>query len=235
MLNLKVKIFADGANIEDITRLAHDPSIAGFTTNPTLMRQAGIKDYLAFSKEVVSIVGDRPLSLEVFSDDIPNMARQARLLSDLGSNVYVKLPITNTKQESIIPLAKQLSNEGIRLNVTAVFTIEQVKEATEALSGGPSAFISVFAGRIADAGIDPVPTMRDSIAIMSTSPQLELIWASPREVLNVVQASEIGCHVITVTPDILKKLPSLGKDLTEFSLDTVKMFANDAALAGFVL
>ena len=235
MQNLKVKIFADGANIEDITRLAQDPSIAGFTTNPTLMRQAGIKDYLAFSKEVVSIVGDRPLSLEVFSDDMPNMARQARLLSDLGSNVYVKLPITNTQQESIIPLAKQLSNEGIRLNVTAVFTIEQVKEATEALSGGPSAFISVFAGRIADAGIDPVPTMRDSIAIMSTSPQLELIWASPREVLNVVQASEIGCHVITVTPDILKKLPSLGKDLTEFSLDTVKMFANDAAQAGFVL
>lgn len=233
--SLDVSLFADGADLDAIRALAANPLIRGFTTNPTLMRQAGITDYATFCKEALDIVGDRPLSLEVFSDEFDEMERQARILASWGPNVYVKIPITNTRRESSCPLVGRLSREGIRVNVTAMLTTEQVEESVAALAGGAAGYISVFAGRIADAGIDPIPTMRRSLEIMAGSPQLELIWASPREVLNVVQAHEIGCHIITATPDILKKLPTLGKDLNEFSLDTVKMFANDAITAGFQL
>lgn len=233
--SLAVRLFADGADLDAIRTLAANPLIAGFTTNPTLMRQAGITDYATFCKEALDIVGERPISLEVFSDEFDEMERQARVLASWGPNVYVKIPITNTRGESSCPLVRRLSHEGVRVNVTAMLTVAQVEESVSALEGGSPACVSVFAGRIADAGVDPLPTMRRSLEIMSGSPQLELIWASPRELLNVVQAHEIGCHIITATPDILKKLPTLGKDLAEFSLDTVKMFANDAITAGFQL
>lgn len=229
---MKVKVFADGADLAGISRLAADPLIKGFTTNPTLMRQAGVSDYLSFAREVVGVVGDRPLSLEVFSDEFSEMRRQAKILASLGENVNVKIPVTNTRAESSMNLVRELVAEGVRVNVTAVFTIEQVELAIAALAGGPSSYVSVFAGRIADAGIDPLPTMTQTVRLLSTTPH-ELIWASPREVLNVVQADQIGCHIITVTHDLIKKFGSLGKDLVEFSLDTVKMFANDASAAGY--
>jgi len=231
---MKVKVFADGADLVGIQNLASNPLIQGFTTNPTLMKQAGVADYLAFAREVVGLVGGRPLSLEVFSDEFPEMNRQAKVLASLGSNVNVKIPVTNTRAESSMSLVRELASEGVRVNVTAVFTIPQVEAAVAALDGGPSSFISVFAGRIADAGVDPIPTMKSTLQILSSTPH-ELIWASPREVLNVVQADQIGCHIITVTHDLIKKFSSIGKDLDEFSLDTVKMFANDAALAGYTI
>jgi transaldolase len=233
--SLNVRVFADGADLDAIRALAANPLITGFTTNPTLMRQAGVTDYAVFSKEAIDIVGDRPISLEVFSDEFDEMERQARLLASWGPNVYVKIPITNTRAESSLPLVSRLSAEGVKVNVTALMTVEQVEATVAALGDGAPACISVFAGRIADSGVDPIPTMRRSLELMAPSPQLELIWASPRELLNVVQAHEVGCHIITATPDILKKLPTLGKDLTEYSLDTVKMFANDAATAGYQL
>jgi transaldolase len=233
--SLSVRLFADGADLDAIRALAANPLIKGFTTNPTLMHQAGVVDYAIFCKEALDIVGDRPLSLEVFSDDLDEMDRQARILASWGSNVYVKIPITNTRRQSSSEVVRRLSLDGVQVNVTALMTIEQVEQCVSALDGGAAACISVFAGRIADAGIDPIPTMRRALDVMSVSPQLELIWASPRELLNVVQAHEIGCHIITATPDILRKLPTLGKDLTEYSLDTVKMFANDAAVAGYRL
>lgn len=232
---LKCKIFADGADLSAITRLAADPLIKGFTTNPTLMKAAGVQDYLSFSKSVIEIVGERPLSLEVFSDEFDEMYRQAHLLSELGTSVFVKIPITNTKKESSIPLIQTLCKEGIQLNVTAVFTKDQIDKTVAVLATGPKSFLSVFAGRIADAGIDPVPIMRHALSTLNTSANVEVIWASPREIFNVVQASDIGCHVITVTPDLLKKMSSLGKDLEEFSLETVRMFASDAAAAGYEL
>jgi transaldolase len=230
---LRTKIFADGADKRGILDLYKNPLIRGFTTNPTLMRQAGIVDYEAFAREILSEVPDRPFSLEVFSDDFGAMARQARKLSALGENVYVKIPVTNTRGESAAPLVRELTLEGIKLNVTALMTVEQVCTTAAALLGSPSAYISVFAGRVADAGVDPLPLMRESLAIMKSQPQLELIWASPREIFNLIQADQIGCHIITITHDLLKKLPSLGKDLTEFSLDTVKMFHRDALAAGY--
>jgi transaldolase len=233
--SLTVRLFADGADLDAIRALAANPLIKGFTTNPTLMRQAGVTDYASFSKDAIDIVGDRPISLEVFSDEFDEMERQARMLASWGANVYVKIPITNTRGESSLPLVARLSADGVQVNVTALMTLEQVARSVDALGNGAPACISVFAGRIADAGLDPIPTMQASLALMAGSPQLELIWASPRELLNVVQADQIGCHIITATPDILKKLPTLGKDLIEYSLDTVKMFANDAQTAGFLL
>ncbi len=230
---LSVKVFADGADLAGIRALAENPLIKGFTTNPTLMRQVGIADYEAFSREVLEIIGEAPISLEVFSDDLLEMERQARKLAALGGNVYVKIPITNTQQLSTMGLVHTLTNDGIQVNVTAMMTLAQVEDVTKALAGGAPACASIFAGRVADTGVDPLPLMSAALEILSAEPQLELIWASPRELLNIVQASEIGCHIITVTHDLLKKLPLLGKDLEEYSLDTVKMFANDAAVAGY--
>jgi transaldolase len=231
--DLQVQIFADGADIEGIRNLRSNPLIKGFTTNPTLMKQAGIKDYLNFSKEVIEVIDGLPISLEVFSDDFAEMKTQALKLSALGSNVNVKIPITNTKSESSSKLVSELAKEGVSLNVTALFTLKQVDDTVAALQESRKSYISVFAGRIADAGVDPMPIMEGALQLMRSQKQLELIWASPREVLNIVQADQIGCHVITVTHDLLKKLPGLGKDLTQFSLETVAMFANDAASAGY--
>jgi len=233
--NLKIKIFGDGADLVGIRVLTKDPLISGFTTNPTLMNQAGVADYLSFAREVVTIVGDKPLSLEVFSDEFDEMKRQARTLFGLSSSVYVKIPITNCRGESSSETVRTLSGEGVKINVTAVFTMKQVETTLMALRGGASSFISIFAGRIADAGIDPIPMMQQALQMMSNDPQVELIWASPRELLNIVQANDIGCHVITVTHELLKKLPILGRNLEEFSLDTIKMFANDALAAGYTL
>lgn len=232
---LKIKIFADGADISGIERLRHEPLIKGFTTNPTLMKQAGVTDYLGFSREVIEVIDGLPISLEVFSDDFSEMKVQALKLSRLGSNVYVKIPVTNTKQQSSSHLVKELSAEGVQLNVTAIFTSKQVDEVLSSLADGPKSYISIFAGRIADAGVDPIPIMQETLHCIKPQPQIELIWASPREVLNIVQADKIGCHIITVTHDLIKKLSSLGKDLELFSLETVQMFASDAIKAGFKL
>ena len=233
--DLQVQIFADGADIEGIRNLRSNPLIKGFTTNPTLMKQAGITDYLKFSKEVIEVIDGLPISLEVFSDDFSEMKTQALKLSALGSNVNVKIPITNTKSEPSSKLVSELAKEGVSLNVTALFTLKQVDDTVAALQGSRKSYISVFAGRIADAGVDPMPIMEGALQLMRSEKQLELIWASPREVLNIVQADQIGCHVITVTHDLLKKLSGLGKDLTQFSLETVAMFANDAKNAGYTL
>ena len=233
--DLQVQIFADGADIEGIRNLRSNSLIKGFTTNPTLMKQAGIKDYLKFSKEVIEVIDGLPISLEVFSDDFSEMKTQALKLSALGSNVNVKIPITNTKSEPSSKLVNELAKEGVSLNVTALFTLKQVDDTVAALQGSRKSYISVFAGRIADAGVDPMPIMEGALQLMRSAKQLELIWASPREVLNIVQADLIGCHVITVTHDLLKKLSGLGKDLTQFSLETVAMFANDAKNAGYTL
>ena len=233
--DLQVQIFADGADIEGIRKLRSNPLIKGFTTNPTLMKQAGIKDYLKFSKEVIEVIDGLPISLEVFSDDFSEMKTQALKLGALGSNVNVKIPITNTKSEPSGKLVSELAKEGVSLNVTALFTLKQVDDTVAALQGSRKSYISVFAGRIADAGVDPMPIMEGALQLMRSEKQLELIWASPREVLNIVQADQIGCHVITVTHDLLKKLSGLGKDLTQFSLETVAMFANDAKSAAYTL
>lgn len=233
--DLKIKLYADGADIASMQKLYQLPYIQGFTTNPTLMNKAGITDYEAFAKQVLEAIPDRSLSFEVFSDEFDDMARQARRIAEWGENVYVKIPVTNTKGQSATPLIRELTDAGVKLNVTAVFTLEQTEAIAKALENGAPAILSIFAGRIADAGIDPVPLMTDALKIIQPMPNIELLWASPREVFNVVQANDIGCHIITATPDILGKLKSLGKDLTEFSLDTVKMFYNDATAAGFKL
>jgi transaldolase len=230
-----VKIFADGADLDGLLRLASDPRIKGFTTNPTLMRKAGVADYTAFAKAALERITDRPISFEVFTDDVDEMRAQALEIASWGSNVYVKIPITNTRRESTAALVRDLSHEGVQINVTALMTLAQVETMTEALSGGAPSNISVFAGRIADTGVDPLPMMVQSLEIMRAAPAAELIWASPREVLNIVQAGDIGCHIITVTYDLLGKLGSLGKDLDLFSLETVEMFHRDAASAGYVI
>ncbi len=232
---LNVKLFADGADSAGIAKLASDSRIAGFTTNPTLMRKAGISDYEAFAREILGIIGGRPISYEVFADDRAEMHRQALRIATWGENVYVKIPVTNTKGESTNDLVRELSVSGVKLNVTALMTVEQVKAVTEALAESPGAYVSVFAGRVADTGRDPMPIMRESVAAMAHNPKLELIWASPRELLNVFHANEAGVHVITATHDILAKLDLVGKDLNEYSLDTVKMFHRDAEAAGFSL
>jgi transaldolase len=232
---LRVNLFADGAEKAQMLEMYKNPLIKGFTTNPTLMRKAGITDYVAFAQDIVAAIPDRHISFEVFSDDLPGMERQARMIAKWGRNVYVKLPVTNTKREPVFDLINRLSKDGVRVNLTAVFTKDQVERAVAALGGHAPGCISVFAGRIADAGIDPVPVMHDYLKLIRQHSNLECIWASPRELLNVVQASDVGCHIITATPDILKKLSLLGKDLGEYSLETVKMFRDDAVAAGFTL
>lgn len=229
-----IKIFADGAERAEILALNENPFISGFTTNPTLMKKAGIKNYKAFALDILSDI-NAPISFEVFSDDFTEMEHQAQEIASWGENVYVKIPITNTKRESSVALIQRLSEQRIKLNVTAIMTLEQVEAVLPALKSSPGAYISIFAGRIADTGRDPMPLMTEALRLMKPYPNLELIWASPRELLNIVQANEIGCHVITVTNDILKKLKTLGKDLADFSLETVKMFYDDATAAGFSL
>ena len=232
---LKIKIFADGADLADMTRLAAEPYIRGFTTNPTLMRKAGVTDYLAFAREAVRRIPDRSISFEVFSDEFDEMERQAGILAALGPHVYVKIPVTNTRREPAYELIRRLSHRGVQLNVTAVFTLEQVREVTAALAGGAPSILSVFAGRIADTGRDPVVLMTEALDITRPFPSIELLWASPRELLNIFQADAIGCHIITVTGDLLARTANVGKDLSDFSLETVKMFHDDARRAGFVL
>jgi transaldolase len=232
---LRVKLFADGADLASMLRLAADPRIEGFTTNPTLMRKAGIRDYEAFAREALARISGRPVSFEVFSDDLDEMARQARYIASWGENVNVKIPVTNTRGESTTPILRALAEEGVKLNVTALMTLAQVEMVSEALAAAAPSFVSVFAGRIADTGRDPLPIMSAAVDRLKAFPHLELIWASPRELLNVFQADAAGCHVITATPDLLKKLDLVGKDLDEFSLDTVKMFHEDARAAGFSL
>jgi transaldolase len=233
--DLGVRIFADGADVNTITELASNAAIKGFTTNPTLMRGAGVTDYECFARHVLPIVGSRPISFEVFADEFDAMERQARRIATWGGSVNVKIPITNTKGESSRRLLSRLAADGISVNVTALLTIDQVRTATAALADGPPCFVSVFAGRIADTGREPVPMMREALELMAPHTNVQLIWASPREILNVVQADAIGCHVITVTHDLLKKLPLLGRGLDEHSLDTVRMFHRDALAAGYAL
>lgn len=232
-MKLNVKLFADGADIAGIREMASNSSIAGFTTNPTLMRKAGVSDYKAFAKEVLTIVPDKPVSFEVFADDFPTMERQALEIASWGKNVNVKIPVTNTIGEFCGALVKRLSDAGVQLNVTALMTLDQVQRVTDALNPNTAAIISVFAGRIADTGRDPVPVMAKSVEIMKTKPKSELIWASPRELLNIFQAEEVGCHIITATNDIVKKLSLFHKDLNLYSLETVEMFYKDAKAAGF--
>jgi transaldolase len=234
--DLTVKIFADGAELESCRALAADPLIQGFTTNPTLMHKVGISDYEGFARELLQIVPDRPISFEVFSDEHREMERQAIKIAGWGDNVYVKIPVTNTRAETTEPLLRKLVAAGVQVNVTGLMTLDQVERVADAVGGPVASNISVFAGRIADTGIDPLPVMVQALEIMAdAAPRSELIWASPRELLNVVQADEIGCHIITVTHDLLKKLPLLGKDHDQYSLETVKMFHDDAAAAGFTL
>lgn len=233
--SLNVKIFADGADLDSILALATDKRISGFTTNPSLMWRAGLTDYEEFAKRLLEQITAHPISFEVFADDVDGMRRQAHKIARWGDNVYVKIPVSTTSSEPLAPLVRELSESGVKVNVTAVFTTSQVELLTEAVKDGAPSYISVFAGRIADAGIDPVPLMARAVDIMVDAPRAELIWASPREILNVVQADQIGCHIITVTHDLLGKLDLLGKDLLQFSLETVKMFRRDAVAAGFSL
>ena len=233
--DLKVKLFADGADRAGILRMYENPLIRGFTTNPTLMRQAGVTDYEAFAKDILSAVPDRPISLEVFADEFAEMERQALKISGWGANVYTKIPVTNTRRESSLDLVCRLARQGVKLNLTALMTLRQVKDVAAALAGGPSAYVSMFAGRIADTGRDPVPIMAEAVDLLRPYPNIELIWASPRELLNIFQADSVGCHIITATHDLLHKLALVGKDLEDYSLDTVKMFHRDAAQSGFAL
>jgi transaldolase len=232
---LKVKLFADGADIAGMKEMAANPLIKGFTTNPTLMRKAGVADYKAFAHDVLRAIPDRPVSFEVFADDFPTMESQAFEIASWGKNVNVKIPVTNTKGEFSGALIQRLSKAGVKLNVTALLTLEQVKAVTERLSAETPAIISVFAGRIADTGRDPVPLMAEAVKVMQAKPKAELIWASPRELLNIFQADAIGCHIITATNDILKKLSLVGKDLGQYSLETVDMFHKDASAAGYTI
>ena len=209
------------------------PFIQGLTTNPTLMKKVGIKDYRAFCKDILTTIKEKPLSFEVFSDDFAEMERQAMEIASWGSNVYVKIPVTNTKQETCYALVKKLAAQKVKVNVTAIMTLSQVRDVVESLNPNVPSYVSVFAGRVADTGRDPVPMMAEAVEMLKLSPASELIWASPRELLNIFQADDIGCQVITVTNDILKKLSLVGYDLEEYSLDTVKMFYNDAVAAGF--
>jgi transaldolase len=231
--DLKIKLFADGADKTAMLDLYRNPSIRGFTTNPTLMRKAGITDYEAFARDILTEIRDRPISLEVFADEFDEMERQARLIASWGPNVYVKIPVTNTRREPALDLIHRLSHAGIRLNITALLTLDQVRQVAAALAGGAPSNVSVFAGRIADTGRDPVPLMAKAVELVSVHPGMELIWASPRELLNIFQADAIGCHIITATSDVLQKLALVGKDPDEYSLDTVKMFYSDAVKSGF--
>jgi transaldolase len=233
--DLRVKIFADGADLTSVSELARDTRIAGFTTNPTLIRKAGLSDYESFAKEFLLHVDRNPVSFEVLADEGADMVRQAQIISRWGDNVYVKIPVTNTKGVSTAPQVRALTTEGVKVNVTAIFTIAQVEGMAKALADGAPSNLSVFAGRIADAGMDPMPIVREAVEISADVGSCEVIWASPREVLNAVQADAVGCHIITMTPDLIVKLDSLGKDLDTFSLDTVAMFHDDARAAGLTV
>jgi transaldolase len=231
--NFKIKLFADGANLSEMKAMYRDPRIVGFTTNPTLMRKAGISDYAAFARDVLHAIPDRPVSFEVFADELDEMEAQARIIAAWGANVNVKIPVTNTKGVFAGPIIRSLSREGIILNVTAIMTVDQVRLVADALAAETPAIISVFAGRVADTGVDPIPHMIACRRELALRPKAELLWASPRELLNVFHADEAGCDIITATPDILAKLALIGKDLAEYSLDTVRMFHRDAAQSGF--
>jgi len=231
--NLKVKLFADGADLAGMKEMYANPMIKGFTTNPTLMRKAGVQDYKAFAHQVLEAIPDRPISFEVFADEFDEMERQALEIASWGKSVNVKIPVTNTRKQFTGPLIQRLSKAGVALNVTAVMSLEQVQSITDHLAPGTPAIISVFAGRIADTGRDPVPLMAEAVKIMRAKPKAELIWASPRELLNIIQADSVGCHIITATNDILKKLSLAGKDLERYSLETVEMFYRDAKAAGY--
>jgi transaldolase len=235
VMALKTKIFADGADLAQLAQLCKNPLIRGFTTNPTLMRKAGVTDYEAFARAAIELVGERPISLEVFSDEFDDMERQARRIATWGSNVYVKIPVTNTRRQPADELVQRLSEANIKINVTAVMTLDQVKRIAGRLANGAPSVISIFAGRIADTGVDPVPFMRTALGCVRDHKSIEVIWASPREILNVAQASEVGCHIITLTSELLAKLGMLGRDLADYSLDTVKMFHADAGAAGYKL
>jgi transaldolase len=234
-LGTDIKLFGDGATLADFARLHQEGLITGFTTNPSLMRRAGVTDYEAFARELLAVIPDMPISFEVIADDFDEMRRQALMLSSWGENVYVKIPITNTKRESSLPLVQELSAKGVKVNVTAILTLEQVAGTIEALHPDTPAVVSIFAGRIADTGVDPMPIMRAAVAMAAMRPKAEVLWASVREVLNVYQAQECGCHIITATPDVLKKLDMAGKDLADLSAETVAMFDQDARAAGYQL
>ena len=231
--DLSVKIFADGADLATMVDLAKRPWVKGFTTNPTLMAKAGVCDYHRFAADALAAIPDRPISFEVFSDEFDEMERQARTIAGWGENVYVKIPVTNTRRASSAALIRRLSHDGIKVNVTAVMSLSQVEDVVEQLRGGAPSYISVFAGRIADTGRDPVPHMTKALGILAGEPRAELVWASPRELLNIFQADAIGCHIITVTSDILQKIALVGRDLDDFSLDTVKMFHTDGQRVKF--
>jgi transaldolase len=230
---LKIKLFADGADLNSIVALSKEPQVKGFTTNPSLMRKDGVTDYEGFARNLLAKVQNKPISFEIFADEMDVMEEQAREIASWGKNVYVKIPVTNTKGQFTGPLISRLSAEGIPLNITAILTIEQVKMVSAALHVGTPAVVSVFAGRIADTGVDPAPMMKECLEILKSKPKAELLWASSRELLNIFQAEELGCHIITVTYDMIKKLSLVGKDLNEYSLDTVKMFYKDAQAAGY--
>jgi transaldolase len=233
--DLGIKLFADGADKATMLELYRNPMIRGFTTNPTLMRKAGIADYEAFARDILTAITDRPISLEVFADDFEEMERQALRIAEWGDNVYVKIPVTNTERRSAVDLIRRLSHTGVKVNVTAILTLAQVREVVDALACGSPSNVSVFAGRIADTGRDPLPLMEAAMEMIRPHRDMELIWASPREVLNIFQADQIGCHIITATSDILKKLSLVGKDLSDYSLETVRMFYCDAQKSGFRL
>lgn len=235
MRQWKIDIFADGADIEEMKRAYRQGGVRGFTTNPTLMRKAGVTDFVSFSKDVVAAIPDMPLSFEVFSDDFAEMEQQALQIAGWGRHVYVKIPITNSKGESSLPLIDRLSHRGIKLNVTAILTLDQVKGTAKALDRRIPAIVSVFAGRIADTGRDPLPLMKEALSLLEGVPLARLLWASPREILNLVQAENMGCHIITMTSDLLKKIPLIGMSLEDMSLDTVRMFHRDASQTGYVI
>ncbi|NCD32458.1 MAG: transaldolase [Spartobacteria bacterium] len=234
--NLKVKIYSDGADIDSILEAQRSGIVKGFTTNPTLMARSGVVHYLNFAQEVLSRVKALPVSFEVFSDDLGGMKEQALVLADLADNVYVKIPVTNTRRESTASVVRELSARGVKLNVTAIFSLRQVKEVVDALATNTPAVVSIFAGRIADTGMDPLPLMKEAQAVIKAKrPLAELLWASPREVFNIIQADQMGCDIITVTPELLGKAGNLGRELEDFSLDTVKMFYQDACKSGFTI
>ena len=235
MTELKIKIYADGANVQEIVSMDENNSVDGFTTNPTLMAQAGIEDYLSFAKEVLSRVKQKSISFEVFSDDLDEMYEQAIILRDLGENVSVKIPVTNTKGVTTYSLVERLSNQGVKLNVTAVFTKSQIQSIYDVLNPEINSIISIFSGRIANAGIDPEPIVKFAVDLCSEDEKIEILWASPREVFNLIQAERCGCHIITMTPNLIKGTKDIGKDLEQYSLETVKMFYNDAVKSGFKL
>lgn len=232
-MDLKIKLFADGANLDQISALSKNPKVAGFTTNPTLMKNAGVADYERFAKDALEIIGNRPISFEVFSDDVKEMIEQALVISSWGKNISIKIPITTTKGEFTNKAIRELGNQGVSLNITAILTVRQISKILPDINLNTQNIISVFAGRIADTGVNPRNIMIESLAKLKLHPRCELLWASPREILNLIEADEIGCHIITMTPDLWKKMENLGKDLEEFSLDTVRMFYRDAQSAGY--